>query len=146
MNPLKITKAHKEKKWREAIKLLDDIVCIKLAPSSIHGIGVFATRNLKKGDKIYADVIPHAFDVPYKLFRRMKPVVADTLLNYWPNIINGAHFLYPITKSTAYLNHSNEPNYNQVKDEMLKDVNCGEEITVDYKLYPNWEKLFKWLK
>lgn len=141
----KPTKSHVKEKLKNANILLNDIVKIKLAPSFIDGIGVFALRNLKKGEKIYADAIPNAFDIPYKKFKDLRPDVREIILSHWPNVINGAHFLYPVTKMTAFINHSDDPNYDQVKDEMIKSVNIGEEITVDYKLYPNYKKLFKWL-
>lgn len=146
IKPFKPTKAHKEAKWKQAIKLLNDLVKIKIATSTIHGVGVFAVRNLKKGDKLYADAIPNAFDIPYKLFRRMKPDVADIILGHWPNVVNGAHFLYPVTKMTAFINHSDNFNYDIIKDEMLKDVRSGEEVTMNYRCFNNWEKIFKWLK
>jgi len=145
MNPPKLTKAFRDKKWKEAIELLNDIVRIKLAPSPIHGIGVFALRDLKKGDKLYADVIPNAFDLPLRKFKRLKPEIRELILNHWPNIVNGAHFLYPVTKMTAFMNHG-EANYDINSDEVLKPIKCGEEIFVDYKKFANSENIFKWMK
>lgn len=143
---MKITKKHKEQKWKEAITLFNDIVRTQLRPSSIHGIGVFALRDLKKGDKLYADVVPNASDLPYSKLKKLRPEVKQAILNAWPNIINGAHFLYPVTKTNAFINHSDTPNYDINNDEIITDVKAGEEITMDYRLYQNYNKLFKWLK
>ncbi len=144
--PLKITKAHRELKIKQAIALLNDIVKIKLAPSSIHGIGVFAMRDIKKGDKLYADAIPHAFDFTYDRFDKLRPDVRDVLINHWAEIINGAPFLYPVTKMTAFINHSDNCNYDVKVDKVLKNIKAGDEITVDYKQVQNWDKIFPWLK
>lgn len=141
----KITKAHKELKWKEAVDLLNDIVKIKIAPSSINGVGVIAIRDMKKGERLYADSIPNAFDLPYRKFSQLRPEVRDIILGHWPNIVNGSLFLYPVTKMTAFLNHSNECNYDAKEDKLLRDVKAGEEITEDYKKITNWKKVFAWL-
>ena len=140
------TKALREKKIKDAIVLLNDIVVIKLAPSPIHGVGVFAMRNIKKGDKLYTDIIPHQFDVPFKRFNKLGKDIAEILLSHFPLIIEGSHFLYPVTKFSAYLNHSSDPNYDAKEDKALRDIKQGEEITEDYRLIPNYNKIFKWLK
>lgn len=141
----KITKKDKEKKFGEAIKLLNDIVKVRLAPSPIHGVGVFAITKIKKGEKLYLDAIPHAFDLPYKKFKQLRPEVREIILGHWPQIINGSHFLYPVTKMTAFLNHSDKANYDAKADKTLCDIGVGEELTENYKVIENWEKVFAWL-
>jgi hypothetical protein len=143
--PFKPTPAFKNKKWKEAIKLLNDIVKIKIAPSPIHGVGVFAMRNMKKGEKLEADAIPHAFDLPFKKLGDLKPEVREVILSHWPTIINGSHFLYPVTKMTAFLNHDSNPNYDAKEDKLLRAVKAGEEITENYREIENIEKVYKWL-
>lgn len=140
------TEEHKAGKIKVAIKLLNEIVKIKLAPSNIHGVGVFAMRNMKKGEKLNADAIPHIFDVPYKDFKKLKPEVADIILGHWPQIVNGSLFLYPVTKMVSFLNHSEDPNYDGKEDKLLKAVKKGEEITENYKLMDGYEKIFPWLQ
>lgn len=146
MKTIKITKAHKEKKLKDQIVLLNDIVKIRLAPSSIHGVGVFVMRDIKKGEKLYTDIIPHQFDLPYARFNKLDKEIREILLGHFPLIIEGSHFMYPVTKMSAYLNHSDEPNYDAINDVALKDISKGQEVTEDYKLIKNWEKIFVWLK
>jgi hypothetical protein len=141
---IKMKKAQKQK-LKDAIIILNDIVKVRLAPSPIHGIGVFAMRKMKVGEQIYADSIPHAFDIPYKMFKELRSEVRDIILSHWPQI-NGSHFLYPVTKMSAFLNHSDDANYDAKEDKLLADVNEGDELTENYKTLPNWEKVFKWLK
>lgn len=146
LTTFKPTKAHQERKLKQAIKLLNDVVKIKLAPSAIQGVGVIAMRDISKGEKLYMDVIPHQFDVPFKMFGSLRKDVQEILLGHWPQIVNGSHFLYPVTKMTAYLNHSDNPNYDAKKDKTLRKIKAGEEITEDYRLIENWDKVFPWLK
>lgn len=143
--PYEATEAHKEKKLKQALQQLNKVVKIKLAPSEIHGIGVFAMRDLKKGEVLEADAIPHAFDVPYKMFGQLREDVQEQLLSHWPLIVNGSHFLYPVTKMTAFMNHSDDPNYDAKTDKTLRKIKKGEEITENYKAIDNWEKIFAWL-
>lgn len=142
----KPTKKHKEDKWANAINLLNEIVKIRIAPSNIHGVGIIAMRDMKKGEKLNADAIPHQFDLPYNKFKHLDKDIQDILLGHFPLIIEGSHFMYPVTKFTAYLNHSNDPNYNAKDDTLLRDVKAGEEITEDYRLIVNYQKVFPFLK
>lgn len=140
------TKAEQQKKLEDALIVLDEVVKVRVAPSSIHGVGVFAMRDIKRGEKLYTDAVPHAFDVPYKMFKKLRPDVAETILGRWPQIVNGSHFFWPDTQMAAFLNHSDNPNYDAKNDKTLKKIRAGEEITEDYRLIENYTKVFSWLK
>ncbi len=127
---MRVTKKHKELKFNQAIDLLNDIVKIKLSPVSMEEIGVFAMREIKKGDKLYADAVPLAFDLPYSKFHRLRPEISKLLVSQWAEIVNGAPFLYPVTKMTAFIRHSDTPNYDAKVDKVLRKIKLGEEITV----------------
>jgi len=142
----KPTKKHIKEKIEQQINLLNEIVKIKLAPSSIHGVGVHAMRDIKKGEKLNADAIPHQLDLPYSKFNKLDPEIREIILGHFPLIVEGSHFMYPVTKFSAFLNHSDTPNYDSVNDKALKDIGKGEEITEDYRLIKGWEKVYPWLK
>ena len=133
------------KKMKQAIKLLNDIVKVRIAPSPIHGVGVFAMRDLKVGEQMELDAIPHMFDIPYSKLGELDKEVRELILSHWPNIVTGSHFLYPVTKMTAFMNHSDTPNYDAKTDKMLKEVKKGEELTEDYRVIDLHEKVFPWL-
>jgi SET domain-containing protein len=141
----KPSKAHKAKKFREQIKLLNEIVKIKIAPSSIHGVGVFAMRDIKKGEKLYADTVTHQFDLPYNLFSKLDKDIQDTILGFFPLVVNGSHFLYPVTRMAAFLNHSDTPNYDAKEDKALRAIKAGEEVTEDYRTIIGWDIVHPWL-
>lgn len=135
----------KKKKLKLAVKLLNDIVKVKIAPSSIHGVGVVALRNLKKGEQMELDAIPHEFDVPFSMFKDLRKDVREIILGHFPLIARGSHFLYPVTKMSAFLNHSDNPNYDAKTDKLIRDVEKGEEITEDYRKIESWEDVYPWL-
>ncbi len=103
-------------------------------------------RDLKKGEKLYTDIIPHQLDLPYKEFNKLEPEIKDILLGHFPLIVKGSHFMYPVTKMSAYLNHSENPNYDGKTDEALRNIKAGEEITEDYRQIEGWEEVYPWLK
>jgi len=140
------TKKEQAQKIKDAIVLLNDIVKVRLAPSPIHGVGVFAMRDCKKGEKLYTDIIPHQFDVPFSKFKQIDPEIREILLGHFPLITQGSHFMYPVTKMSAFLNHSDTPNYDAKADLTLRKIKAGEEITEDYRLIPGFELAFPWLK
>lgn len=140
-----VSQKHKEKKWKEAIKFLNEIVKVRIEPSSIHGVGVFAMRNIKKGEKLYMRYIPNLFDLPYEKFNKLRPEVAQLLVERWPTIVKGSKFLYPDTQMGSYLNHSSRPNYNAKQDMAIRDLAKGDEILEDYKKVEGWEKIYPWL-
>jgi len=124
---------------------LNTYVKARLAPSTIHGVGVVAIRDLDKGQKIFADMMPEVFSLPYSSFGKLFPEVKQILLERYPRITKGSLFIYPDTRLQAYMNHSDDPNYDAVKDELLRDVKAGEEITEDYRKIDGWETVFPFL-
>lgn len=129
----------------QQIEQLNERVKLRIAPSSIHGVGVFAVEDIKKGDKMYADDIPTIYNLPYAEFDKLKPNIKQLLLERWPRIMDGSRFAYPDIRFTAYMNHSYEPNYDNKNDVALRDIKAGEEVTEDYRVIPNSNIIFPWL-
>lgn len=142
----KVTKSHLKEQRENAVKMLNELVKLYIAPSPIHGVGVFAMRNIKKGEKLYADAIYQALDIPYSMFKKLRPEIAEYILGRWIPIVNGSHFLYPDSKMIAFMNHQNKPNYDSKNDVALEDIPKGTEVTEDYRIIPNYKKVCKWLK
>lgn len=124
---------------------LNGRVKVRIGPSSIHGVGLIAIRNIRKGEMLFTDHIPVAYNLPYSEFHKLFPEVRQLLLERWPRILQGSIFFYPDTKLQAYCNHSNTPNYDSEHDVMLKDVKKGQEITENYRGILGWETIYPWL-
>jgi hypothetical protein len=134
-----------DEKTREGIDELNYRVKIRIAPSPLGGVGVFAMRNLHKGEQLFADEMPRAYKLPYEHFDKLSPEVAELLLERWPLIVGGSAFFYPDARMQAYMNHSDEPNYDNKTDCLLKDVPKGGEILEDYRTINSCAQVFKWL-
>lgn len=136
-------------KQEQQINELNSTIKAKIAPSKIHGVGVVAIRYLYKGEQLHADKFPRMYDLSYSNFGKLFPEVKELILERWPRVINGEakkeFFISPDVRLLTFMNHSDDPNYDAKTDTLLKDVKFGEEITENYKLMENWEKVFTWL-
>lgn len=125
-------------------RVLQDCYC-RLRPSKIHGIGVFAVRDIPKGknpfktlpkyDSIgYVRITEDELDaLPPKLSELIRTLFVPTdgtthVPNHGMNVI----------RLNCYLNHSTKPNmrtkdgYNFIA---VRKIMTGEELTVDYRTY-----------
>lgn len=128
----------------------------KIAPSPIHGVGVVTIRTVKKGDRLYIQEgkPPEGmrwYTLPFSSlskFDRIHPEIKELILDRWPSIVNGSGFVSPNNefRLLSFVNHSNEPNYDPLNDIALCDILSGEEVTEDYRMMPNWERVFPWIK
>ena len=134
-----------EIKMEQAMKLNRE-TWARLAPSKIHGVGVFAIAKIEKGQKLYLDQMPTVFDLRYANFGELRKEVKNILLERWPQIVTGSKFISPDTRYQAYMNHSEDPNYDAFTDIAIKDIEEGEEIVEDYRLIPGHEVVHPWLK
>ena len=127
------------------IEKLNEEVKVRVAPSKIHGVGVFPLRPLKRGERLYAGNLPSLYKTPYARFWMLNPEVRQYLLERWPNVINGSSFVYPEGNIQAFMNHANEPTYNAESDTLLTDLTVDDEITEDYKKIKGYAQIFPWL-
>ena len=133
-----------ETKWVQ-ISELNERVKLQVRPSAIQGVGVFALRELKKGEKLYLDHFPVMYNLRFADFGKLDEHVRSFLLERWPNILNGSVFAYPDCRYSAFMNHSDTPNADAINDVALADIQAGEELTEDYRLILNSEKIFTFL-
>jgi hypothetical protein len=132
------------KRTRLLHRVLRDCYC-RLQPSNIHGIGVFAVRDIPKGrnpfktipkyaDFGYVRITGDELDaLPPKLSEAIKALFIPTdgvmhIPNYGLNVI----------RLNCYLNHATTPNMrtkNGFDFTSLRKILVGEELTVDYRTY-----------
>ena len=140
----------------EEIIELNSQIKVTIAPSPIHGVGIFAIMDIQKGQKMYCK--PEAkyadrrqwYHIPYGSLNKLFPEVRELVLRRWPSIINGSHFTSPNDCwPILWMNHSSDPekvNYDPKTDTALADIKKGEEVFEDYRIMLNWEKVFPWIE
>ena len=131
---------------------LNSSVKVKLAASKIHGVGVFALTDIHKGEKLYCfpNFVKNGikwYSVPYGSLNKLFPEIKDLILERWPSIINGSHFLSPndMCWLVTFINHSDAPNYDVATDSAIVDIQKGEEITENYRRMDNYAKIYPFL-
>ena len=129
----------------EQLSELNQISKATLGVSKIHGIGVIATTLILKGAKIHADRMPKVYSIPYGSFNKLFPEVRKVILERWPNVIHGERFAYPDARLVSFMNHSETPNYDPLTDTATKEISVGEEITENYCIVKDAEKIYPWL-
>ena len=109
-------------------------VATYLKPSTIHGIGVFAGENIKKGEIIGTFFEP--FDVRLGSLRVAGlPRIAQEYLEHFAYVdLYGSYNLN--SDNEKYFNHSEYPNIgtdmHSQDDIALRDISVDEELTVNY--------------
>lgn len=103
-----------------------------IAPSKIHGVGVFALRFIKKGEKMYLRWNPMGF--LQTTLSKLRPEVRQVIVQRWPPVKDGYPFIHPHEDANllSFMNHSGDPNYDDKNDTAIRDIRRGEEITEDY--------------
>ncbi len=132
----------------QIVELNNEVKCT-LAPSTIDGIGVFALRNIQRGERCYCvpNLIPKFYNIPFASLNKLFPEVKELVLQRWASVVNGSIFQSPNDDAGLlfFMNHSDNPNYDVVSDTALRDIQRGEEILEDYCFMQNAEKAYKWL-
>ena len=128
------------------IEDLEDNIYCRLQPSSVHGVGVFAIRDIPKGINMFGGCKKVRWSkVPLKkVFSKntisdgVKELVKDLYvidddMVYFPD-----HGLNDVNIS-YFVNNSDNPNVNAIAggEEFIanRDIKKGEELFVDYRTY-----------
>jgi SET domain-containing protein len=115
-------------------------VFVRLKPSKIHGIGVFAIKNIPKGTYVFRDDNQRMFWVEKSKIGRLPLVIRDLYEDFC--IIKERKYGCPKSFDALtpawYLNHSEKPNVaadSQIRFYALRNIKKGEELTADYRTY-----------
>jgi len=116
-----------------ATQHLNQSVYCKLAPSSIHGIGVFAIRDIPQGTTF--DACEYMIcAVAEEDFKNLLPEIQELITdkNVFLERDKIFHFIHPngVQHLQSFMNHSNFANTDGHK--ALRDIKAGEELTENY--------------
>ena len=103
-----------------------------LDKSKIHGVGVFSKEIIKKGEKIKEERPEFEMEFDKNKLPSMPLALAKLIDTHAHERKLGSGILVLGLDNEKYLNHSEEPS---VDDDgiALKDIEIGDEITIDYK-------------
>ncbi|MHB8579337.1 MAG: SET domain-containing protein [Ignavibacteriaceae bacterium] len=115
-------------------------VFTRLAPSKIHGIGVFAIQNIKKGMYVFYHDDDDMIWIPKSEIKEIPPSLKKLYKDFCILKDNsyGSPPNFNLMTTSWYLNHSDIPNVRCDKNYRfyaLRNIKNGEELTVDYNSY-----------
>ncbi len=124
----------------ELLKELSEETFITLKPSPVHGIGVFALRDIPKGCKtLFSRNVGEWIRVPISDIDQLPDQTRNMVETYC--LYDETHYYLPdygfkVMDMVNYLNHSSSPNVISVNDgeyfESLREIKEGEELLVNY--------------
>src|SRR3990167_3411641 len=131
----------------QIVQLNDQVRCT-LRPSKVAGIGVFAIRYIRKGERFYCtpNLIPKFYDLTFTQLDGLVPEIKELILQRWASVVNQSLFMSPNDDAhlLMFINHSPNPaevNYDVATDTALKDILKDTELFEDYRVMDNWEKV-----
>jgi SET domain-containing protein len=126
--------------YRKRNKLPHFKVFARIGRSKIHGVGVIAIRNIKRGTHIFYGDDEPIYWVDKKKIKGLPNEIKKLYEDFC--IIKGGRYGCPsnfnLLTPAWYLNHSKKPNVACDKEYefyTLRDIKRGEELTVDYATY-----------
>jgi len=122
------------------LKELANSTYVMIKPSPLHGIGVFAIRDIPKGTKnIFSKGVGDWIKVSKEEVDALPQHSKDLIENHC--LFDEDHYFIPdygfkLVDLVIYLNHSETPNVISLNDgeefEAIRDIANGEELLVDY--------------
>ena len=113
---------------------------VMLKPSPVHGIGVFAIKDIPKGCRsIFSKGTGGWVRLSFEEVEQLPPHSRNLVETYC--LYDETHYFVPdygfkLMDLVLYLNHSSTPNIASVNEgeefEALRDIKEGEELLVDY--------------
>ena len=117
---------------------LDTFIMIR--PSALHGIGVFAIRDIPKGQRgMFSSGIGEWIPVSKKEVAELPAHAVSLIENYC--LYDEENYFIPdygfkVMDLVNFLNHSDEPNLVSINEgedfETLRDIAAGEELLINY--------------
>jgi len=115
-------------------------VFVRLKPSSIHGIGVFAIRDIPRGTYVFRG---DNLEMTWVKASALKDLDVETKKLYHDFCVSrdgkyGCPRNFNVLTPAWYLNHSKKPNINVDKNYdfySVRPIKKGEELTIDYETY-----------
>lgn len=126
----------------ETFDYLNATVWCRLGVSPIHGVGVFAIRDIPKGQQItdynYSNIkdgVPF-YEMTLDEFSVVLPCIRELILDrmlYDASVGSSLKFVSPNHDQClqSFMNHSDDPNTDGLT--ALRDIKKGEEVTEDFR-------------
>ena len=125
---------------KQLLKELAETTYVALKPSPIHGIGVFAIKDITAGcKKMFSSPKKNWIKLPKSKIKKLPRCSIDLIENYclWDDKnYYVPNYGFKIIDLVVFLNHSEVPNIKSAKNgnlfEAIRDIQSGEELFINY--------------
>lgn len=128
-------------KWKDytVVEYINETVFCRLGPSPIHGVGVFAIRDILKGTMFTDHNIHymnhHVYGVPESEFQKIFPEIRGLILDRMSYEADDVELVFNSPNSDqflqAFMNHADDANTDG--HYTLRDIKAGEELTENFR-------------
>jgi uncharacterized protein len=113
------------------------LVRVYLAPSSIHGVGCFASDPIRKGELVWQFDPRIDRRIPRSEYSNFPPVVQEFLQRLtYIEVVEGVEYMVLCADHAKFVNHAQDPNLLDSPDGLCEyaawDIAVGEELTCNY--------------
>ena len=128
-----------EDKLVHTIEFIKNKIYYRLQPSSIHGVGLFAIKDIPEGTSINDEIdeLEERIAIPKSKLKDVDGNILKLLNDYFVSDDDCYKFYFPINYKwmhNFFMNHSSNPNFDCVSGLTTRDIKEGEEITEDYSV------------
>jgi len=118
------------------------LVATRLAPSPVHGIGLFADAFIAKGTLVWRFSSGFDLELPLDFPASLAASARQQFLKYsYVSPVTGRYIL--CSDDARFFNHSDDPNVistpvageQEGVDIAARDINAGEELLYDYRVF-----------
>lgn len=106
-----------------------------IAPSAIHGIGLFAAAPIAAGTVLWRFAAPLDTRIPVGEIEGLEPLARATLARYGYRV---GDCVFLCGDDARFMNHAPAPNCDDARDAFetvaTRDIAEGEELTCDYRV------------
>ena len=122
------------------------LVPTRLAPSAIDGLGIFTTRDVKKGEPIWKFQAGLDHKILKSEIAKLPEHVREYIDLYGHDYTEDRDYTFIDFDNGRYMNHSDEPNTDfsvPYIGTAARDIAAGEELTCDYREFQRELFLFE---
>jgi SET domain-containing protein len=126
---------------KQLMKHLQTEVFCRVAPSKIHGVGLFAVKRIPKGTDPFLNSLEDKY-VEFTLedMKKLEPgirKIVHDMSGFENNIYHVHAYGFNIIHPLFFINHSKESNIvtKGLRYIASRDIEVGEELTVDYETF-----------
>lgn len=138
-----------------AYQYIKDHVNVKIAPSKIHGVGVFAIRDIDENEILFTNWENESgiYTISENELNSLEPQVIDHLLDMFVYKKTGefTNFEVELNKDCYWIyktplhwvnscSYNDEPNFDRKTLKTNREIKCGEELLIKYGKYDKYER------